>query len=66
MVYPLGFVRVRRARPQRTPLVLSQRAITRSTAAAGGHLELHDPTSPDVPPIALDDFLTAVPRCEIP
>ncbi|HEX5567110.1 MAG TPA: hypothetical protein VFY14_09345 [Streptomyces sp.] len=37
----------------------------RATAAAGGHLELHDSTRPDVAPIVLDDFLMAVMRGEV-
>ncbi|MEV4975545.1 hypothetical protein [Streptomyces scopuliridis] len=37
----------------------------RDALASGGHLELHDSTRPDVPPIVLDDFLMAVMRGEV-
>lgn len=37
----------------------------RATVQAGGHLELHDSTRPDVAPIVLDDFLMAVMRGEV-
>lgn len=37
-----------------------------ATAEAGGNLELHDSTRPDVTPIVLDDFLMAVLRGEVP
>lgn len=36
-----------------------------ATVQAGGHLELHDSTRPDVAPIVLDDFLMAVARGEV-
>ncbi|WP_406325835.1 hypothetical protein OG784_12910 [Streptomyces sp. NBC_01617] len=40
-------------------------ALVRETAEAGGKLELHDSTRPDVAPIVLDDFLMAVMRGEV-
>jgi hypothetical protein len=39
--------------------------LIRDTAAAGGRLELHDSTRPDVAPVVLDDFLMAVMRGEV-
>lgn len=53
------------AKPTRIDMSRINGAEIRETVANGAHLELHDSTRPDVPPIVLDDFLMAVLRGEV-
>lgn len=52
-------------RTARIDMANADSTLIRESAAAGGHLELHDSTRPDVAPIVLDDFLMAVMRGEV-
>jgi hypothetical protein len=52
-------------RPARVDMSNPDGDLIRATVNAGGNLELHDSSRPDVAPIVLDDFLMAVMRGEV-
>ncbi|MGW0780360.1 hypothetical protein [Streptomyces sp. NPDC002913] len=52
-------------RPTRVDMSNPDGDLIRATANAGGNLELHDSSRPDVAPITLGDFLMAVMRGEV-